>query len=352
MVKARRATSYDVAKLAGVSRAAVSVVLNGARSNIQVSAETRQRIVDAARQLDYLPHPSAQALRRQRSLTLGFVPRAFRRTPYDHPVPYLLGIHIARAAMRHGYHVIEASTETDVRWAEGELFRFLAGRRVDGVIFDWPGQASELQAFLDHDIPVVQVIRPLPGVATPAVMVDAAPGISAALEHLIALGHRQLAFVGHSSSHPVDRARLEAFQTTLARHGLAPEDGWIQLVDDYTVRHGYVATRALLQCPRLPTALFAMGDNLALGALQALHEAHLHVPEDLSLVSYDDVFAAYLPPPLTSVVQPLEEVAEQAVTALLARIAAPEIVAPEPATIVLPSQLTVRGSTAPPRAAG
>lgn len=350
MAKSRAVTSNDVARQTGVSRATVSTVLSGAEGNIRVSDETRRRVLAAAAELGYSPHPLAQALRRQRSGVLGFVPRSSRTTPYEHPVPYLLAVQIAQAAMRRGYHVVEASAETTASRASDELARFLLDRRVDGVLFDSPETAAEVRRFTERGLPVVQLIRPQLAVATPAITVDAAPGIAAALDHLAGLGHRRIAFLGHGGPHPVDRIRRDTFTATLARHGLAAPDAWLRLVDDYSIEEGYAAARALLALPERPTALFAAGDNLALGVLQALYEARLRVPDDLSLVSYDDIFAAHLPPPLTSVVQPLREVAERAIATIAAQLDRGEVAAGEPIPIALPTHLVARASTRPPRA--
>lgn len=350
MAKGRGVTSNDVARRAGVSRATVSVVLNGTASNIRVSEETRQRVLAAADEFGYSPHPLAQALRRQRSGVIGFIPRSSRVTPYEHPVPYLLSVHIAHAAMRRGYHVVEASAETTASRASDELARFLLDRRVDGVVFDGPETAREVQHFVDRGLPVVQVIRPQPGVSTPTVTVDASPGIAAALDHLVGEGHRRIAFLGHGGSHPIDRTRLDCFLAALARHRLAAPGGWLQLVADYSIEDGYAAARALLALPDRPTALFAAGDNLAVGVLQALYEARLRVPDALSLISYDDLFAAHLPPPLTSVAQPLEEVAERAIALIAEQLDRAAEADGGPPRITLPTHLVTRASTRPPRA--
>jgi LacI family transcriptional regulator len=348
MAKSATPTSTDVARQAGVSQATVSGVLNG--TNIRVSDATRVRVLAAAAELGYAPHPAAQALRRRRSGAIGFVPRAFRGTPYEHPVPYHLSIHIARAALGRGWHVVEASAETANARGGGELIQFLLGRRVDGVIFDWPESADEVRHVLDRGVPVVQVIRPQFAAATPTVTVDAAPGIGGAIDHLVALGHRRIAFLGDRGAHPTDRSRLDSFKVALARHGLAVPGEYVCLVTNYASEEGAARTRALLALPRRPTALFAASDSLAIGALHALYEARVHVPDALSLISYDDLFAPHLYPRLTSVAQPLEEVAERAVALLAAQVEQREEATLEPARLALPTRLVVRQSTQVPAA--
>ncbi len=141
MDKVRSATSIDVARLAGVSQATVSMVFNGRPGRTRVSDATRQRVVHAAESLGYSPHPLAQALRNGRSGIIALVPRVHRTTPTEFPVPFQFSLHLARAALHHGFHVIEVGAEDDPVLAESALVPFLRSRRVDGVIFDGPENA-------------------------------------------------------------------------------------------------------------------------------------------------------------------------------------------------------------------
>jgi DNA-binding LacI/PurR family transcriptional regulator len=354
MARPRSATSTDVAHLAGVSQATVSVVLNGARSTIRVSAETRQRVLAAAAELGYIPHPAAQALRRQRSGIIGFLPRIDRDAPFTHPIHYLLTIHASRAAHERGYQFVEAGPETDP-WrdsAEDELVQYFLNRRADGVIFDGPKTATAVQRLLDHGLPVVQIFRPQLAVLTPTVTVDARPGITAAVDHLIALGHRRIAFIGRGGNHPVDLARLAAFLAALANHGLPTTAATVRLSPIYELDHGERLTRELLARRPRPTAIFAGSDSLALGALRALYAARVHVPDELSLIGYDDTLAAQLYPPLTSVAQPFAALAERAIALLIGQLEQPDDLPLPPEQVVLPTQLNLRESTAPPDSRG
>lgn len=330
----------------------MSVVLSGSRSNIRVSDATRRRVLAAAAELDYAPHPAAQALRRRRSGIIGYLPRPRRGLPFEHPIHYLLTIHATHAAVARGYQLLDVGAETDALRDRDELLAFLINRRVDGVLLDNPRTAGEVRRILDHGLPVVQMLRPQP-VAAPAVTVDAAPGIAAAIAHLVGLGHRAIAFLGKGGPQPADRARLDAFAAATARHGLAPPDDHIRLrAGDYCLEHGQALARELLALPRRPTAIFAASDSLALGAAHALYEAQVPVPAAMSLVSYDDTLAPQLYPPLTGVAQPFAAVAERAIALLADRIELPDGAAGEPEQVVLPTRLNVRRSTAPPGDAG
>lgn len=348
VVKRRPVTSTDIALAVGVSRATVSVVLNGARSNIRVSDETRARVIAAAAAMHYTPNPAAQALRRQRSSDIAFVPRTLHKTESGHPIAYQLKLHASRAAARCGYHVIETDPEINTIVGD-ELSAFLLKRRPDGVIFDAPTTANDVRRIAESGIPVVQLIRPLLEIETTTVTVDAARGVVGAIDHLVGLGHRRIAYVGSDDAHIANHSRLACFHATLARHGITAPTEYIALGPEYTIEHGITATRRVLACSPPPTALFAAADILAIGALHALHEARIRVPDAMSLVSYDDVYAAMLYPPITSVTQPLHAVAERAVAFLVEQIERPADETAEPAHAVLPTHLTIRRSTQPPR---
>ena len=349
MATRRVPTASDVAERAGVSRMTVSSVLNGAGRNVRVSEATRQRVLAAAAALDYSPHPAARALRSRRSRIIGFVPRSARGTPYEQPVSYLLSIHVARAAMRLGYHVVEASAETAASRGSDELLRFLLGWRVDGVIFDCPDSDGEVGRFADNGLPIVQLMRPRFAVPTPSITVDAAEGITEAVDHLAALGHRRIAFIGSGVEHPVDRVRYDHFAAALARHDLDLPADRVWHGADASIETGRAATRAFLAASPRPTAVFAAGDNLALGVLRALYEADLHVPRDVSVVSYDDTFVANLYPPLTSVGQPFADIAARATSLIADGLDSSGDGLDEATRVVLPAKLTVRDSTGPPR---
>lgn len=348
MPKALSATSKDVAKKAGVSRAAVSAVLSNSRSNIRVAADTRQRILAAAEECGYSPHPVARALQRQRSGVIGFVLRSFRGALYEQPIPFQLSVQLMRAAQRRGYNLVEISGETHALGESEEPVRFLLDQRVDGVIFDWPSTACEVRSVVERGLPVVQLLRPQFEVETSTVVVDSSRGIDEAIDHLVEHGHSKIAFIGNRGPHPIDRARTENFAGSLARHGLSIREGYIQLGTEYSLREGYELTGALLNPPERPTALFVASDSLALGALRALYRARIRVPEEISVISYDDTFAAYLFPPLTSVSQPLQDVAERAVSLVEEQVEGLEDAEGRAQHVVLPTHLTVRESTSAP----
>jgi len=346
-VTRRAPTANDVARRAGVSRSAVSAVLSGHEGTIRVSDATRQRVLAGAAELGYSPHPIAQALRQQRSNIIGFVGRSTPHGLFDESVPYILHIEIARAAARRGYYVVETGFEPSQRESGAALAQALRTHRVDGVIFDSPATTDAVHAVHAAELPIVQVMRPQLDVETPTVTVSASQGVTAAVDHLVALGHRRIAFIGSSSPHPTLNSRLQAFQGAIARHGIRLPDGYINLEPSSTISIGRALTDTLVHLDSPPTAIVAAGDNLALGVMRALYQANIHVPDAISVISYDDTLAAYLYPPLTSVAQPLHDVAERALDLLLAELDPSTTPSPD-RHITLPTRLEIRASTAPP----
>lgn len=346
----RAPTANDVARRAGVSRSAVSAVLSGHEGTIRVSDATRQRVLAIAAELGYSPHPIAKALRNQRSNIIGFVSRSTPHGLFDESVPYILHIEIARAAARRGYYVVETGLDPSQRESSAALARDLRTHRVDGVIFDSPASTDAVQSVHDAGLPIVQVMRPRLDVETPTVTVDASQGVASAVNHLVALGHRRIAFIGSSSTHPVLSSRLETFRGAIARHELDLPAGYVQLEPTSTISNGRRLTDALLRLNTPPTAIVAAGDNLALGVMRALYQENIRVPDEISVVSYDDTLAGYLYPPLTSVAQPLHDVADDALDLLIAALDPASASSPAARHITLPTHLEIRASTAPPSA--
>lgn len=351
MARTRAITTSDIAQRAGVSRAAVSVVLNGARSNVRVSQATRQRIEEIAAELGYSPNRTAQALRRRQSGVIGFVPMPGKglRMPLRSPVQFLLGTLVARAAQHHGFHVVAAATDPAVSTEREGLAQVLLNLRVDGAILHGPKNGTDVQAIVDLGLPVVQLMRPRYEVRTSTITVDPEPGIAAGVAHLMQLGHRRVAFIGTTSTHPNDTARQETFLERLRDHEIVVPEGYVQIRQDYSVEDGCAATRALMSLDAPPTAIFATGDSLALGALHALYALGIRVPDDVTLLSYDDAFVESLYPPLTSVSQPYQQVADQAVAWIAQAVADPAAATADPVHSVFPSRLVVRASSAAPK---
>lgn len=331
----RRVVMADVAKLAGVSPQTVSRVLNGSPA---VRSDTRQRVEAAMQHLDYRPSSVARALVTGRSQTLGVV--SFDTTLYG-PASTLVGIE--RAAHDKGYFTSNVSLQSLHRASVRTAVDRLRAQGVDGILIIAPHEAAaEALLHLPDDLPVVAV-EAGPDEAVPVIAVDQFAGAVSATRHLLDLGHRTVWHVAGPSDWLEAQQRLEGWRTTLEQAGA---DVPPHLVGDWSARSGYEIGRRLLNLREI-TAVFMANDQMALGLLRSLHEGGRRVPEDVSVVGFDDIpEALYFTPPLTTVRQDFTAVGRRSLLRLLAemesgsRSSIRETVAPE---------LIVRAST---RAAG
>lgn len=311
------ATSADVARAAGVSQATVSAVLRGRHGNIRVSEQTRQRVLAAAASLHYTPNTAAQALRRRRSGALAFISRTSWETPLNHPVPLLLSVQVMRAALRHGIRTIMHDATPD---NPSTLLAFLRQQQVDGVLLHSPHHADEARTIAASGIPVVQLMRPQEIADTATVTCDFTGAIHEAVDYLAAAGHLRIGFIGVTSAHPFDRDREQHFRAALARQGIPLAERLLLRAANYSRTNGAILTGRLLDLPAPPTALFAASDTLAQGALRALYERAIRIPEQFSLVGFGAGAALPLIPPIPNITLPLDILAERAVARLVAQL--------------------------------
>ncbi len=322
----------DVAGRAGVSVMTVSRVLNGFPG---VAEATRQRVEEAVAALGYRANPAARVLAGGRSRTLGVIAV---ETQQFGPSHMLYGI---EAAARGAGHVLSFVTMAPGADEIDATLDHLRAAHVEGVIVIAPVRpVIEAVAGLDADLPLV-VVGGDPSVRTSTVTIDQEAGARMATAHLLGLGHRTV----HHVSGPADwidaTERQRAWAETLAAHR-APPGRFVE--GDWTAQGGYAAGTQLAQDPTV-TAVFAANDQTALGILRALHEHGRSVPDDVSVVGYDDIpEAAYLVPPLTTVRQDLGEVGRRGVELLLAMVDG----GPAQRHVMVAPELVVRASTAPP----
>lgn len=327
----------DVAERAGVAPVTVSRVANGQES---VRPETRRRVQEAMTELGYRANTAARALATGRFGTIGVI--AFDLTAVGN-------LYIADAVIRQAQHAgmavnlatLDAADDASLQAA----IQRLTSLAIDGLIVVEARILDTPNLRLPSNLPVV-VAEGAPDIGYPAVGVDHGAGAIAATEHLLELGHRTVHHIsGLPDSHPSARRR-QAWQRTLRRHGCDIAE---PIAGDWSAESGYRAGLELLTDPGV-TAVFAANDQMAVGVLRAAAELGRRVPEDLSVVGYDDSeVAGYLTPPLTSVRQDLAGVGRSCVDLLVDSIHGNE---PDWSTRLLRPQLVVRQSTAAPSAAG
>jgi LacI family transcriptional regulator len=304
----KRATLHDVAQAAGVSYQTVSRVIN---NKPDVSAETRERILQIMREMDYRPNRAAQMLSTQRSHTLEVIMLDIRSTGT------LPGM--ADAAAQLGYQLTFSTLtqkELEHRLDTAE------NRMIDGVILNAPKLklSYERLAKLCRDIPFVQIGAEV-GARKPSVVYDQKHGAKLATQHLIDLGHRQIAHIAGSSGIIDGEARHESWLETLTQNGLTPGP---VIEGDFSANTAYLGVKKLLETAADFTAIFATNDWSALGAVHALMEHGLRVPEDVSIVGFDDVSpSAHFTPPLTTIRQDFDTVGKMAVEYLISLIEKP-----------------------------
>jgi DNA-binding LacI/PurR family transcriptional regulator len=352
---ARRTTIADVARAAGVSKAAVSFAFN---SPERLSVETVARIRQVAASLDYRPDPVARMLAQRRTGTVGILTPQSLDVMFPNPYFGLFASGIAASAETAGYTIQFISP------LHGSLARAVDQASVDGIIAIglWEDH-PEIGQIRRSGIPFVLVdSSALPG--EPSVGIDDEGGARAAAEHLLALGHRRFGVIAftppvgddradpgaRSETHPlgsedVSARRLRGYRRALGAAGieLAPD---AIVAAPSTLERGVEAFRRLLQARVPPTAVLAMSDAQAIGVLQEARERGIPIPGALSVVGFDDIdLARYIDPPLTTVQQPGREKGTAAMRILLDRLERRPVTGPQQWS--LETRLIVRGSTGP-----
>lgn len=330
-----------MALLAGVSPSTVSFVLNQTPGQT-ISDETRQRVLQAVAELDYRPNRAAQGLRQGRSATIGFV---------NHDADF--GVFVAsvikgahEASVRQANLLLLVNTGGSNRQA-AQLVADLLDRQVDALIFAVSGTRQVVLPESAGRVPTILVNCFVPGDAAPAILPDEVRGGREATRALLDLGHRDIAYLTGSASGWATKARLRGFRDALRGAGLDPREHTV-LTGNYQADSGYELARELLRRGPRPTAVLCGNDRMAVGALLALAEAGIRVPEDVSVLGYDDQFqlAAEIHPALSTVRLPFHA---------MGRMAAEQLAAGGPAVAagrtLVHCPLVLRDSTAAPAGA-
>lgn len=331
-------TIKDIARLARVSTATVSYVLNGTRT---VSPERHQRVTAAIAELQYRPNAVAQSLRRKQTRTIGLV------IP-DNSNPFFAEVAkgVEDAGYEAGVSVIlcnsDSSFDRELRYME-----LLQDKRVDGVIFiATTAKAGHIRALAAAGVPLVTFYRQLPELDVDTLVVDNLGGGYLATRHLIELGHTAIACVAPASTASPSSLRVKGFRQAMAEAGL-PVDEALIYHGDNRFSGGKEAGAHLLDTGKPFTAIFAGNDVMAIGVLRTLQEQGRRVPADISVIGFDGIsLGAYVTPALTSVVQPRYEAGQTAFKLLLERMR-DGYSGPQRA-ITLETRLEVRDSTAAP----
>ena len=340
-MRTQRLTSKEVAKRAGVSQSTVSFVLNNVES-ANISEETKQRVLEVAHKLGYVPNVAARALARGHSSTIALI--------LDHPHPQIfldeyipkVMTGLSQIMRENGYRIlVEIVDDMHQKDVYTNLIR---GREVSGLIINFNDTIEhtldDLVAFAEKGFPVIQLDEYDPRLH--CVRVDKYGGVRQAVQHLISLGHRRIACITYG---PVVEGahvhqRLQTYRDTLMEARIAYDESLIR-VGNYDPETGYAAMSSLLDTGTPLTALFAMNDVMAFGAMAAIHQRGLRVPEDIAVVGFDDIrLASFARPALTTVFEPDVEHGRLAGESLLRLINPKEV----PHIQHLPMKLVIRES--------
>lgn len=314
----KKASLADVAKSLGVSKTLVSLVLNGRGNENGISPETQKKVIAKARELNYRPNLFARGLRMGKSNTIGLVVADISNSFYAK-----LCRSVEDACNQANYNLMICSSDENPD-KEEELIEMLIDRQVDGLIISTTqSNVKGIQRLKKQGFPFVLIDRLLPKVVTDSVTVDNRLGAYDAVKHLLDAGNKRIGVLTITPAHlSTIRDRVVGYKDALKDHGVRFERSLVQEIPFGNLKEGvYNGIKELLAPPAKVSALFAVNNNLAVACLEALNEMNIKVPQDVALVSFDDIEAFKLCyPPITAVAQPIEQMGERAVELLFERI--------------------------------
>lgn len=338
---ARRTTIEDVARKAGVGKVTVSYVLNGRAEEFRISAETSRRIKLAAEELQYHPHALGQMLARRRTDTIGVVFQGVNHFAGMSSFISEVLRGVCEETVVLGYDVVLHTRQGETVGGEA---RYLSSGRLDGALLLRDSDDPLPSTLASHGLPVVVFFSRPEDPTIPFVDSDNFAGGRLAAQHFITQGHTRIAIVRGPSKSADARDRHAGFEQALKTSGLTLQDD--EVLDIYSHVSDFSEFVAMMSKPDRPTAVFVWADDVAFRCIQCLTELGLRIPEDVSIIGYDSTAAcASSNPPLTSVRQPITQMARLATRMLVDCVRGSK---PEISQIVLPPQLDIRASTAPP----
>lgn len=302
-----------MAERLGYSATTISRVLSGKAEKYRISPDTVDAVLREARRCNYSPSVAAQSLRTRRSNTIGLLLPSVAN-PYFADMASVIITELNSA----GYTTIVVDTmESEQRLSESA--RSLISRQVDGILAVPCGEKGMDLEMLSAQIPVVLIDRYYEGTTLPYVTTNNYQGGLDATRHLLARGHRKISCIQGVQSSMPNKERVRGYMKAMKDEGLAQE---IDIIgNEFSVQNGYLETKLLMSRQQRPTAIFALSNTIMLGALKAIREAGLRIPEDVALISFDNnLYMDYMTPPITRISQPVEDMAKLAVKILLDKI--------------------------------
>ena len=330
------ASIKDVALKANVSTTTVSHVVNSTRF---VSDKVRHEVELAIRELNYVPSAVARSLKSNSTKTIGMlIPNC--SNPYFAEIVRSVEDHCFGA----GYALILCNTDDDPH-RQAAYLQVISEKRIDGTIIISTGEDKDLLRLLKGlTIPTVLLDREIEEVNCDLVETAHVQGAWMATEHLIGLGHRRIACLAGPTNLNSSAQRIEGWRSALAKSGLTAEASHLLWQSDFSSQGGFTTMQAILQAPKVPTAVFVCNDLMCIGAMSAAHQAGVRVPQDISLIGFDDIeLARFASPALSTIAQPKHRIGVTAVDMLLERIQGGRV---EARQVILQPELIIRNSTA------
>ncbi|OGU77695.1 MAG: hypothetical protein A2V93_12620 [Ignavibacteria bacterium RBG_16_34_14] len=330
-------TLKNIANQVDVSVSTISRVLNGKSKHYRISEETQQLILNAAKELNYSPNQLARGLRLKRTNTLGYI------TP-DISNPFFSNIAkvVEKYARKLGYSIILCDSEenTDI---EANSIQLLIDRKIDGLIISPVGQTVDhLKETYNRNIPIVLIDRFFPDFDLPYVASDNYKGALEATSYLIECGHTRIAYIQGLKNTSPNNERVKGFKDAHRNFGIEFDDSLI-VGNSFGEENGYIEMKLLVKRNNKPSAVFAGSNLISLGALKALAEENLKVPDDISMISFDDQpYSRFLATPMTTVSQQGSQIGQLATKILIDLIETNKQF--EPKGILLPTTLIKRNS--------
>jgi LacI family transcriptional regulator len=330
-------TLQGIAERSGFSVTTISRVLSGQADRYRISKGTAAAVRKIAKEVDFVPNQLARGLRLKKTLKVGLV------IP-DVSNPFFAGIarQVTLGARKHEYSVVLCDSQDNIDM-ELRSLALLQSQHVEGVVLCPVGQSgAHLARLAGGKLPIVLVDRYFPDLPFPYVSSDNVTGAKQATEFLLTNGHRRIACLQGLAGTSPNESRVRGYREALAKHQV-PVDEALIVGDSFTEQSGYIETKLLLRNDPELTAIFALSNLNALGAIRALAEENRHIPDDISIISYDDPpYAAFLATPMTSIAQSYSEMGDVAVKLLFDQIQSTR--GQSRGGILLPTSLVVRKS--------
>lgn len=304
----------DIAKAANVSIATVGRVIH---NNGYVSEDARRRVEEAVKALGYVPNTMARALKQKKSGIIGSMVVFNQNSLYQK-----INNSIIESAEKHGYKIITVEGRLDQNDEEDIVNQFI-GMQVDGLVITSNTNVSDeiFDKLHSLDIPVVAIERTYDHPFVDNIVVNDRDGTFNATMEFAKNGHKRIALIAAEREHLVELERKRGYFEAIAKAGIEIDTSLVKMMDAYSLKNGYSAMMELIEANNPPTAVMCTADTLAAGAMQALYEKKLRVPEDVSIIGYDNVLAEQLAPPIDSVDLALEEIGDKLVELFERRMA-------------------------------